>query len=164
MMSQTYGWDQDMGIALLAKLKADLKTAMKNKDTAVRDTIRQVMSELPKLTVPITLESGKKSSRLKKEDEITDDDMIGIIRGLVKAEETVLDLKKEATSPYLDTLRQYLPRQASPEAIAAWIRENIDFSQFKSPMQAMGPVMKHFGKTADGNTVKQVLAGVAAGK
>jgi hypothetical protein len=46
---------------------------------------------------------------------------------------------------------------ATPEEINAWIVENIDFSKLSSPMQAMGPVMKHFGKLADGNSVKQIL-------
>jgi hypothetical protein len=39
----------------------------------------------------------------------------------------------------------------------AWITENIDFSQYKNKMQAMGTIMKHFGKTADGKMVNQVL-------
>ena len=43
------------------------------------------------------------------------------------------------------------------EEIAAWIRDNIDFSEFKNKMQAMGPVMKHFGKLADGKVVNQLL-------
>jgi len=160
-MSEQYGWDQEMGIKLLDKLKADLKSAMKNKDTHVRDAIRQVMSELPKLTVPITLESGKKTTRLKKEDEITDDDMVSIVRGLVKSEQTVLELKKEQSSPYLETLVNYLPKMAEEKDIIAWIEDNIDLSGFKSPMQAMGPVMKHFGKSADGNLVKKVLSSMA---
>jgi len=40
--------------------------------------------------------------------------------------------------------------------IEARIKANVDFSQFKSPMQAMGTVMKHFGKLADGNLVKEI--------
>jgi hypothetical protein len=38
----------------------------------------------------------------------------------------------------------------------AWIAAN-DLSQFKSPLQAIGPIMKHFGKLADGNMVKAIL-------
>ena len=41
--------------------------------------------------------------------------------------------------------------------IISWIKDNIDFSQFKNRMQAMGPVMKHFGKLADGKLVNQIL-------
>jgi hypothetical protein len=36
----------------------------------------------------------------------------------------------------------------------------VDFSTIKSPMQAMGTVMKHFGKLADGNQVKGILQGM----
>jgi hypothetical protein len=49
---------------------------------------------------------------------------------------------------------------ATDEEIADFIKENIDFSQFKNRMQAMGPIMKHFGKTADGNAVKRVLQSI----
>ena len=43
------------------------------------------------------------------------------------------------------------------EEITAWITENIDFSEFNNSMQAMGTIMKHFGKLADGSLVKQIL-------
>ena len=46
---------------------------------------------------------------------------------------------------------------AGREEIDAWIKENIDFSQYKNSMQAMGTVMKHFEKLADGNIVKEIL-------
>ena len=152
-----YGWGQEMSISLYDKLKKDLKRAMLQKDPSVRDTMRQIMAEFPKLTVPLTLESGKKSTRLKKPEEITDDDILGTIKGLVKSEQTVLEIKKEETSEYLEILQSYLPATASREEIAAWIKANIDFSQFKNKMQAMGPVMKHFGKLADGKQVNQIL-------
>ena len=162
-MSDTmHGWDDTMGMPLLVKMKSDLKAAMLAKNEAVKGAIRIVMSEFPtKLTVPITLESGKKSSRLKREEEITNDDVIGVIQGLVKSEKQTLELKKEASSDYLEILESYLPRMASEEEITAWIKANVDLSQFKTPMQAMGAIMKHFGKSADGNVVKKVLAGLA---
>ena len=152
-----YGWSQEMKVSLHDKVRADLKAAMLNKDPEVRSTLRMVISEFPKLTVPITLESGKKSTRLKKPEEITDDDVIGIIRGLSKSERTVLEATGQATSDYLEILQYYLPKMIGQEEIAAWIRDNIDFSEFKNKMQAMGPVMKHFGKLADGKVVNQLL-------
>jgi hypothetical protein len=152
-----YGWKEEMGVTLLEKMRIDLKAAMLGKDTAARDAIRQVMSEFPKLTVPLTLESGKKSFRCKKDDEITNDDILSLIQGLVKSEKVVLEIKKEATSPFLDVLSTYLPTMADREAILAWIETNIDFAKFKTAMQAMGPIMKHFGKGADGVLVKEIL-------
>ena len=152
-----YGWNQDMPLCLLDKIKQDLKTAMLGKDEEVRDAMRLIMAEFPKLTIPITLESGKKSTRLKQPEEITNDDIIGIINGLVKSEQTVLEAKNELTSNYLKILQAYLPKMASREEIVAWIKENIDFSQYKNKMQAMGTIMKHFGKTANGKQVNQIL-------
>jgi len=152
-----YGWNQGLKIHIQEKLKIDLKTALKNKDVTAKDTIRLIMAEFPKLTVPITLESGKKTTRLKKPEEITNDDIIDIIKGLVKSERTVLELKGEDTSDYLKTLESYLPKMASKEEIIAWIKANIDLSEFKSPHQAMGPIMKYFGKLADGGLVKEML-------
>jgi uncharacterized protein YqeY len=155
--STEYGWNQEMPLTLLLKVKQDLKTAMLSKNQEARNTMRQIMAEFPKLTVPLTLESGKKSTRLKKPEEITNDDIIGIINGLVKSEQTVLEAKKEATSQYLEILQLYLPQMVSREEIMAWIKENIDFSQYKNKMQAMAIIMKHFGKTADGKQVNQIL-------
>lgn len=152
-----YGWRQEMSTALLDKLKMDLKHSMLNKDAQARSAIRQIMAEFPKLTVPITLESGKKTTRPKKSEEITNDDIIGIIQGLAKSERIVLEAKKEQSSEYLNMLESYLPRMAGREEIIAWIKENIDFSEYKNKMQAMGAIMKHFGKQADGKMVNTIL-------
>jgi len=152
-----YGWDNALGISLYDKIRQDMKSAMIRKDTGVRDTMRLIMGAFPSLTIPITLESGKKTTRVKKPAEITDDDLINIIRKFVKSEKTVLEYKKQTTSDYLELLNLYLPKMASFEQIEQWIKDNIDLSTYNSPMQAMGSVMKHFGKLADGNLVKQVL-------
>lgn len=158
----SYGWNAALGMTLLAKLKSDLKAAMLSKNEPVKGALRIIISEFPtKITTPITLESGKKSTRAKRDDEITDDDIISLIMGLCKSERQTLEYKKETSSEYLEILEAYLPKMATEEEIAAWAKENIDLSQFKSAMQAMGPIMKHFGKAADGNVVKKVLAGMA---
>ncbi len=157
------GWNQDMGISLHDKIKLDLKNAMLQKQNYIRDAIRVAMGEYPKLTVPLTLESGKKTFRVKKPAERTDDDLLGIIRGLVKSEKSVLELQKKESSPYLQVLESYLPQMASRDEVMSWINENIDLAQYKSPMQAIGPIMKHFGKLADGNMVKGLLQELSQG-
>jgi hypothetical protein len=152
-----FGWSPDMPLSLQEKLKEDLKLALRNRHDALKSAIRQIMSEFFKLTLPVVLEGGKKSTRPKKPEEITNDDIIGIIQGLIKSEHIVLEAKKETTSVYLQILETYLPRQVSQEEIVAWIKANIDFGQYKNKMQAMGTIMKHFGKTADGKLVNQIL-------
>jgi uncharacterized protein YqeY len=158
-----FGWNQDMGISLHDKIKLDLKNSMLQKQNDIRDALRVVMGEYPKLTVPMTLESGKKTFRVKKSEEITDDDLLGIIRGLSKSEKSVLELQKKESSPYLQVLESYLPGMIGSEEVMAWINENIDFADYKSPMQAMGTIMKHFGKLADGNMVKGLLQDLSKG-
>ncbi len=152
-----YGWNPEMRMPLQEKLKEDLKLALRSRHEVLKNAIRQVMSEFFKLTVPVTLEGGKKSTRPKTAEEITNDDIIGIIQGLVKSEHIMLEAKQEATSDYLQILEAYLPRQVAREEIVDWVRGNIDFSQFKNKMQAMGVIMKHFGKTADGKLVNDIL-------
>jgi uncharacterized protein YqeY len=159
-----YGWDASTGISLYDKIRQDMKTSMINKDTQVRDTMRLIMGAFPEITVPITLESGKKSTRAKTPEEITDEDIHNIIRKFVKSEKTVLEIKKETSSNYLTLLESYLPKMATTQEIEAWIKSNVDFSAIKSPMQAMGTVMKHFGKLADGNQVKAILQGMTVKK
>lgn len=159
-----FGWSQSMPMSLHDKLRLDLKTALLLKKNEIRDAIRVVMGEYPKLTVPITLESGKKTFRVKKRDEITDDDLLGVIRGLVKSEKSVLDLQKKVSSPYLKVLQLYLPRMLSREEVREWIEKNVDFSQYKSTMQAMAPVMKHFSKRVEGNMVKELLQEISRGQ
>lgn len=152
-----YGWDPSMGISLYDKIRQDMKHAMVHKDNAVRDTMRLIMGSFPSLTVAITLENGKKTTRVKKPEEITDEDLMDIIRQFIKSEKTVLEYKKESTSDYLELLHRYLPKMATVEEIEQWIKDNVDFSAFKSPMQAMGTVMKHYGKLASGDAVKEIL-------
>ncbi len=146
-----------MPLSLQAKLKEDLKAAMRDKNETLRNTIRQVMAEFFRLTVPVTLEGGKPSTRPKKPEEITNDDIIGIIQSLVKSEHIVLAARQEASSDYLRMLEAYLPRQATRDEVVAWVRDNVDFSKFKNRMQAMGVVMKHFGRSADGKMVNHIL-------
>ena len=155
--TQKYGWNPDMPASLLDKLKADLKQSMLNKNVEARSAIRQIMAEFPKLTVPLTLGSGKKTTRLKTNEEITNDDIVGIIKGLVKSERMVLEIKNEESSDYLNILQSYLPQMADREEIIAWIGDHIDFSEYKNKMQAMGSIMKHFGKQADGKMVSEIL-------
>lgn len=152
-----YGWSADMDMSLHDKIRQDMKTAMRNKADLVRNTMRLIIGAFPDLTVAITLENGKKTTRVKQPGEITDDDILGIIRTFVKAEKNVLAHKGETTSDYLDLLNAYLPGMAAPEEIRQWIEDNVDLSRFNSPVQAMGTVMKHYGKLADGRTVQEIL-------
>ena len=129
-------------MTLQDKLKDDLKSAMKARDEVQKDAIRVVMGEMAR--------SDKK--------QLPDEEIIKILKKLIKSEKEMLEKSGQgATSPFIAIIEAYLPKMATQDEIGQWITANIDFSAYKNKMQAMGTIMAHFGASADGNTVKQVL-------
>jgi uncharacterized protein YqeY len=129
-------------MTLQQQIKKDLTFAMKARDEETKSTLRVVMGEFAR--------SNKK--------ELDDEAVIRVLKKLIKSEkETLGKQRAETSSPYIRTIEKYLPQIATEEDIVAWINEHIDFTEFKSKMQAMGPIMQHFGSRADGNTVKSIL-------
>ena len=129
-------------MTLQDKLKDDLKSAIKTRNDAQKDAIRVVMGEISR--------SDKK--------QLPDEEIIKILKKLIKSEKEMLEKSGQAeTSPFIAIIEGYLPQMATKDEIGKWIDDNIDFSAYKNKMQAMGTIMAHFGASADGNTVKQVL-------
>ena len=127
---------------LKEQIKQDLTAAMKAKDEKKKSALRVILGEL---------------SRLDKK-ELVDDDVFKILKKLIKAEKEVLQQKVErADDEFVKIVENYLPKMATEAEISRWIEQNIDFANFKNKMQAMGPIMKHFGTAADGNAVKEIL-------
>ena len=126
------------------RIKKDLMEAIKAQDVERREALRVVLGEFDR--------QGTKA--------LTDEEVAGVLRKLAKSERETLELKGEADSAFIRTVEAYLPKMVTDEEIATFIRENIDFSAFKNTMQAMGPIMKHFGETADGHAVKRVLQSI----
>ena len=127
---------------LQQQIKKDLSAAIKARDEHKKNTLRVVLGEF---------------GRLDKK-ELSDDEVVKILKKLIKSEKEVLEQKGEtADSAFIGIIENYLPKMASEAEISSWVRENVDFSQFKNKMQAMGVIMRHFGATADGNVVKEIL-------
>jgi len=127
---------------LQKQIKKDLSAAIKAQDAQRKDTLRVILGEF---------------ARLDKK-ELSDDDVLKILKKLLKSEKEVLEQKGQGTeSAFIGIVETYLPQMASEAEIYEWIKHNIDFAQFKNKMQAMGSIMKHFGATADGNSVKKIL-------
>jgi len=105
--------------------------------------------------------SQEKERLLYSEKHLTQSDVEGLkpaeLKKLVNTKMT--ELAENLTSPMIEIAQDYLPEQASEEEIENWIKENIDLTQFKNKMQAMGPIMKQF-KGCDGNVVKRILQGM----
>lgn len=129
-------------VTLQEKLKKDLTHAMKAKDEEKKSAIRVILGEFGR--------GGKK--------QWSDDEVILLLKKLIKSERELLtQTGKSVDSPFITVLETYLPNMASTEDITAWIQQHVDFSEFKNKMQAMKPIMQHFGTAADGNTVKKIL-------
>jgi len=128
-------------MTLQEKIRQDLKESMKAKNEAKTSALRVILGEF-----------GRQPKK-----ELSDAEVIAILRKLVKSEQELLSQTKASGSDFLTILEGYLPKEPSEEEIRQWITANIDFSEFKNKMQAMRPIMSHFAGTVDGNTVKRIL-------
>ena len=122
----------------------ELKKAMREKDTDRVGAIRILIGEFQR----------------QREKTLKDEKVIAIVKQLIKSERELLAAAGKENSEFLAIMEEYLPRQASEEEVKRWIEENIDFSLYKNKMQAMGPVMSHFGSAVDGNIVKKIMQGL----
>ena len=129
-------------MTLQEQIKQDLTAAIKAQDEEKKAALRVILGEL---------------ARLDKK-ELSDDEVVKILKKLNKSEKEVLATKDDLQdSEFIKTLDNYLPQMATDAEIRDWIEQNVDFGGLKNKMQAMGPTMKHFGAKADGNTVKKIL-------
>jgi uncharacterized protein YqeY len=128
-------------MSMQESISAELKSAIKKRDTARTGAIRILIGEFQR----------------QPEKDLTDQQVTALIKKLVKAEQELLAFSKEATSDFIRILESYLPKQVSDDEIREWIRGNIDFSVFNNRMQTMRPIMTHFGSSTDGNVVKKIL-------
>jgi len=129
-------------MTIQAQIKADLVSAMKNKDEERKNAIRVALGEF-----------GRNDKK-----ELNDEEVIRILKKLIHSEKEMLVAKGiPDDSTFIQILEAYLPKLVSRDEILDWIHQNVDFSEFKNKMQAMKPIMSHFGSSADGNVVKQIL-------
>ena len=92
---------------------------------------------------------------------LTDNEVVTIIKKFIKTTEESSKITGGMTEEQkfeIDVLSKYLPKMVSEDEIRNWIVENIELSENKQArMKSMGIIMKHFGSSADGNTVKNIL-------
>ncbi len=124
------------------KIKKDLMIAMKEKDEERKSILRVVMGEF-----------GRADTK-----EVNDEEAIKILKKLVKSEKETMERTGDTgESRFVAVVESYLPRKATEAEIRRWIETNIDFSKYKNRMQAMRDIMAHFGSSADGAQVKEIL-------
>ncbi len=139
---------------MLEKINNDLKDVLKNKDKFRLSVLRMVKSAL-------------QLDAINKMRELTDDDVIGVLKKQVKQradsleeykkfgkEETVKSLQQE-----IDIISAYLPEEASMEEIISVI--DAAFQEIKpTSMKEMSLIMKYATdhlKNADMATVSKIV-------
>ena len=154
-------------------IKADIPVP--DSCVAVKNACRAVISKFPEIGVKPADSSDEDVIKLCKKyikeqktrllftgKYLTAEDVEGLdnkaYSGLLASK--LVELDEVLTSEEIKHIESYIPSAPSNGEIESWIKDNIDFSQFKNKMQAMKPIMQHFGGTVDGNVVKQILQGL----
>jgi len=128
-------------MSLQEKIKADLKKSMLARDEARTSALRVLIGEFQRQGVK----------------ELDDQEVLAVIRKLIKSETETMVRSGAKESAYLDVLESYMPKAPGEEEIRAWIAANVDLAEFNNKIQAMKPIMAHFGGLADGNLVRRIL-------
>ena len=141
-------------MTLMKQIELDMREAMKSKDRKT-NLLKYFVAEF--------------SRRPNLNIELTDNEVISIIKKYIKSiEETAKAMHKvdnngnvvlsEEQTFEINVLSNYLPKQASEEEIITWIKDNLEVPENPNArMKLMKDIMKHFGSSVDGTTVKELL-------
>jgi uncharacterized protein len=140
-------------MTLREQINDDIKTAMKEKNNALRDALR-------------LLSSAMKQIEVDERKELSDDDVIKIIQKQVKQRNDAMtqyrdagreDLyEKEASEAAI--FETYLPKQLSDEELETAIRTlitEIGATSIKDIGRIMGAASKTLGAQADGKRINE---------
>lgn len=153
-------------MGLREQINDDMKAAMRAKEELRLSTLRMVRAEILKLE-----KDGRGA------DAITDDDVQGMLRSLIKQRRDAAEAFRQGGRPDMAEseeaeaaiLKTYLPAELSDEELAAIVRDVIASTGASSPKdlgKVMGPCMakaKATGKMADGGKLRQIATGLLGG-
>ncbi len=142
-------------MSLKEQIKADIKEAMRAKDTARRDTLRNLSAAIKQIEVD-------------ERKELTDSDVETILTKYAKQREDALAQFKEAgrddlvakEEAELVIVRSYLPEPLSDdelkEAVESLVKE-LGATSMKDMGKIMGAMKQKFGSRADGGKVNRIV-------
>ncbi len=142
-------------MSLKEQIKADLKEAMRAKDTAKRDTLRNLSAAIKQIEVD-------------ERRELTDSDIEAILTKYAKQREDAIKQFKEAKrddlvakeEAELTIVRSYLPEPLSDdelkEAVVSVVQE-VGASSMKDMGKIMGAMKQKYGSRADGAKVNKIV-------
>lgn|SRR5688500_15715859 len=136
---------------LLNRLQADLNTARKAQDK-------------PRTLLLGTILADMKNRRIEVRRDLTDDDVIEVLRKAIKRRRESVEMYEKHARPELaanergeaDALEAYLPVQVSDEDIRALVKATID-SGSASIGAVMGAVLPQLKGRADGSRVSAIV-------
>ncbi|WP_300366355.1 GatB/YqeY domain-containing protein [Hydrogenimonas sp.] len=139
---------------LKERLQADLKTAMKEKDTFKRDVIRFVMSAIKQIEVD-------------ERKELSDADIEAILVKQIKQRNDAIEQFREGgrqdlvekNEKELEILRSYLPEPMSDDEVREILKEIIaetGAAGMKDMGRVMGAAKAKIGSRAEGKVINQI--------
>lgn len=146
-------------MAIAQDIRAQLKTAMREKDQTALDTLRGVLSGFTNELVA----SGK-----TPQDKVSDDMALKVITRLIKQRKDAFEQYKAAgrddlaenEAAQMKILEQYLPAQMNDEdirAIAERKKAELNVTDKAKVGILVGAVMKEVAGQADGSRVKTIV-------
>ncbi|PIR74595.1 MAG: hypothetical protein COU35_01810 [Candidatus Magasanikbacteria bacterium CG10_big_fil_rev_8_21_14_0_10_47_10] len=140
-------------MSLLKQIYTARDSALKNRDTAALDTLRILCSEA-------------KNKEIEKGGELTDDDVLSVIRTQVKQlKDALVDFENanredlaEKNRFEIGILNTFLPAQMNDDALRKIVQETMaTAADGMSFGQLMGAAMARVNGQADGSRVKAML-------
>ena len=142
-------------MSLKEQIKADIKEAMRAKDTARRDTLRNLSAAIKQIEVD-------------ERKELSDSEVEAILTKYAKQREDAMAQFKEAgrddlvakEEAELKIVRAYLPEPLSDEELEAMVKEIIEAlgaTSMKDMGRIMGAIKKKAGSRADGSKVNKIV-------
>ena len=129
-------------MTLQERIKNDLSESIKNRDKEKTNTLKLIYGEIQRL-----------------EKTVNDEQVISVLKKLLKYEEENLERSNLKESEYSLTLKNYLPLQICIEDIKNWIINNIDFSQFKNKFESIRIIKENF-PDSDGKIIKKIVESI----
>lgn len=131
---------------LQERIESDMRLAMKAKDKKV-NLLKFICAEF--------------SRRPNLNVLLTDNEVISIIKKYLKSIDETISVTGITTDEQkfeMEVLSEYIPRMVTKEELRQWISENLELPEVpQARMKLMRQIMSHFGQSADGNIVKEVL-------
>ncbi len=142
-------------MSIKEQIKADIKEAMRAKDTAKRDTLRNLSAAIKQVEVD-------------ERKELSDADVEAILTKYAKQREDAMAQFKEAgredlvakEEAELAIVRSYLPEPLSDEELEAMVKEvveQIGATSMKDMGKVMGAMKAKAGSRADGSKINKIF-------